>query len=81
MFRKNQGNVLKYKSGYNPNSSSIGTNLTPLLIGGAVISLLIPVVSIVVSRRIQKKNKASLETDHVKQDESPLDKESDQVQD
>ena len=60
---KSKGKILKYKSGYNPNSSSVGTNLTPLLIGAAVISLCIPIISIFVARRIKKKNQDSLDND------------------
>ena len=54
MFFK-KGKILKIKTGYNPNSSSIGTDLTPLLIGGTIISLLIPVITIIVSRKLKGK--------------------------
>ena len=43
----NNGRVLKIKAGYNPNSSSIGTNLTPLILAGSVMALAIPVVSFI----------------------------------
>ncbi len=52
MFFK-KGKILKIKTGYNPNSSSIGTDLTPLLIGGAIISFLIPIITIIVSRKLK----------------------------
>ena len=61
MFFK-KGKILKIKTGYNPNSSSIGTDLTPLLIGGTIISLLIPVITIIVSRKLKGKPEAA-ETD------------------
>ena len=54
------GKILKLKTGYNPNSSSIGTNLTPLLIGGAVLALAVPVVSIIVARHLRRKNKEAM---------------------
>ena len=57
MFLK-KGKILKIKTGYNPNSSSIGTDLTPLLIGGTIISLLIPVITIIVSRKLKRKPEA-----------------------
>lgn len=50
-----KGKILKVKTGYNPNSSSIGTNLTPLLIAGGVLSIAVPFLSIYISRRIKKK--------------------------
>jgi len=53
----NQGKVLKVKTGYNPNSSSIGTNLTPFLIGGAILSIIIPFLSLYIIRKIKNKNK------------------------
>ncbi len=70
-----KGKILKYKSGYNPNSSSIGTNLTPLLIGGAVISLCIPIISIFVARRIKRKNKASVDIDSSNNDSDNIETE------
>lgn len=50
-----RGKILKVKTGYNPNSSSIGTNLTPLLIAGGILSIAVPFLSIYISRRIKKK--------------------------
>ena len=51
----NKGKILKVKTGYNPNSSSIGTNLTPLLIAGGILTIAIPFISIYWSRRVKKK--------------------------
>lgn len=50
-----RGRILKYKSGYNPNSSSIGTNLTPLLLIGGALAVLLPVVGFFIARRLKKK--------------------------
>ncbi len=55
MFSK-KGRILKIKTGFNPNSSSIGTDLTPLLIGASIMAFLIPLIAIIVSKRI-KSNK------------------------
>ncbi|THB63394.1 MAG: hypothetical protein D6B27_12380 [Gammaproteobacteria bacterium] len=74
---KPKGKILKYKSGYNPNSSSIGTNLTPLLLGGAVISMFIPVISLFVARRLRKKNKIDLLKNNEDTDIDSKEKESD----
>lgn len=49
-----RGRVLRVKLGFNPNSSSIGTNLTPLLLGGFVALIAAPVVSFLVARRLRK---------------------------
>ena len=51
-FRR-KGRILKVKTGYNPNSSSIGADLTPLLIIGSFFALIIPVVSFFVSYRLR----------------------------
>ena len=59
MFSK-KGKILKIKTGFNPNSSSIGTDLTPLLIGASLMSLIIPVIAIVVSKRLKAKKEASV---------------------
>ena len=52
-----KGKILKIKSGFNPNSSSIGTNLTPILIFGGVLSIAIPFLSIFISRKLKKRKK------------------------
>lgn len=54
MARK-KGRILKVKAGFNPNSSSIGTNLTPLIILGSVVSVALPVISLIVARKLKKK--------------------------
>lgn len=61
MPRKKKGRVLKIKTGFNPNSSSIGTNLTPLILAGSVISLAVPALSFMLAvflRRRMKKEEA-----------------------
>ena len=50
-----KGKILKIKTGYNPNSSSIGTNLTPLIIIGGILSIAVPVISIVIARKLKNK--------------------------
>ena len=52
-----KGKILKVKTGYNPNSSSIGTNLTPLIIIGGILSIAIPIISIFVARKLKEKKK------------------------
>jgi len=37
---KNMGKILKIKAGYNPNSSSIGTQVTGFLFGAAAFSII-----------------------------------------
>ncbi len=44
----NRGRVLKVKLGYNPNSSSLGMDVTLLLFGSALVSITIGVVSAIV---------------------------------
>ncbi len=51
-----KGRVLKIKTGYNPNSSSIGANLTPLLVAGSALALAVPFISFYVARRLRKRN-------------------------
>ena len=55
LFNKEKGRVLKIKTGYNPNSSSIGTNLSPLLIAGAILSIVVPILTFIFVRKIRKK--------------------------
>ena len=43
--RDDRGKILAVKWGYNPNSSSLGVDVTFLLFGLAIITLLTPVVS------------------------------------
>jgi len=52
-----KGRVLKIKTGFNPNSSSIGTNLTPLILGGLIAVLLIPLLSFIAARRLRRKRR------------------------
>jgi hypothetical protein len=50
-----KGRIIKIKAGYNPNSSSIGTDLTPLLVIGGISSVVIPLLSFFIIRWIKKK--------------------------
>ncbi len=54
MFRR-RGRVLAVKWGYNPNSSSLGVDVTFLLFGMAAIALLTPIVSLFLRARRAKK--------------------------
>ena len=46
-----RGKILAVKWGYNPNSSSLGVDVTFLLFGLSAIAVLTPVVSVLLSRR------------------------------
>ena len=46
-----RGRILAVKWGYNPNSSSLGVDVTFLLFGMAVIALLTPIVSLFLRAR------------------------------
>jgi hypothetical protein len=50
MFRR-RGRVLAVKWGYNPNSSSLGVDVTFLLFGMAAVALLTPIVSLILRTR------------------------------
>jgi hypothetical protein len=50
MFRK-RGKILAVKWGYNPNSSSLGVDVTFLLFGMAAIALLTPIISLFLRAR------------------------------
>jgi hypothetical protein len=47
--------VLAAKFGYNPNSSSLGVDVTFLLFGLSAIAMLTPIVSLLVSRQRAEK--------------------------
>lgn len=48
---RRRGRILAVKWGYNPNSSSLGVDVTFLLFGMAVIALLTPIVSLFLRAR------------------------------
>jgi hypothetical protein len=50
MFRR-RGRVLAVKWGYNPNSSSLGVDVTFLLFGMAAVALLTPIISLLLRAR------------------------------
>jgi hypothetical protein len=50
MFRR-RGRILAVKWGYNPNSSSLGVDVTFLLFGMAAVALLTPIVSLILRFR------------------------------
>jgi len=54
MFRRRKGRILAIKWGLNPNSSSLGVDVTFLLFGAAALSLATPVVSALVRLRLAK---------------------------
>jgi hypothetical protein len=45
-WRRRRGRILAVKLGYNPNSSSLGVDVTFLLFGMAAIALLTPLVAL-----------------------------------
>jgi hypothetical protein len=50
LFRR-RGRVLAVKWGYNPNSSSLGVDVTFLLFGMAAVALLTPIISLILRMR------------------------------
>jgi hypothetical protein len=52
--RRPRGRVLAVKWGYNPNSSSLGVDVTFLLFGMAAIALLTPIISLLIRARRKK---------------------------
>ncbi|MEW5734968.1 MAG: hypothetical protein AB1921_08935 [Thermodesulfobacteriota bacterium] len=53
--KKQTGNILMLKTGYNPNSSSIGTNLAPFLAIGTILAFAVPMASFLISQHIRRK--------------------------
>lgn len=53
-FRRRKGRVLAVKWGLNPNSSSLGVDVTFLLFGATALSLATPLVSALVRLRLAK---------------------------
>ncbi len=54
MFRRwfaPRGRVIAVKWGYNPNSSSLGVDVTFLLFGMAAIAFLTPIISLIIRLR------------------------------
>lgn len=51
---RRRGRILAVKWGYNPNSSSLGVDVTFLLFGMAAIALLTPIVSLFLRSRRAK---------------------------
>jgi hypothetical protein len=50
-----QGRILKIKTGYNPNSSSVGVDTVAFLTGGAAVTVLFNLVAaILAAARMQK---------------------------
>lgn len=54
MFRRKKGRILAIKWGLNPNSSSLGVDVTFLLFGATALSLATPIVSALVRLRLAK---------------------------
>lgn len=50
-----RGKVLAVKLGYNPNSSSLGADVTFLLLGSAAVSVLGPVIAAAVRLALRKR--------------------------
>jgi hypothetical protein len=54
LLRRRRGRVLAIKWGLNPNSSSLGVDVTFLLFGAAALSLATPIVSALVRLKLAK---------------------------
>ncbi|MCW5830634.1 MAG: hypothetical protein KIT79_15105 [Deltaproteobacteria bacterium] len=52
-WKRRRGRVLEVKFGYNPNSSSIGADLTPLVIFSGFLMVAIPVISAYLRSRVK----------------------------
>ncbi len=57
MFRRRRGRILAVKWGLNPNSSSLGADVTFLLFGATAIGMLTPIVAALV--RFRRKHVAT----------------------
>jgi len=53
-MRARRGRILAVKWGYNPNSSSLGVDVTFLLFGAAALSLMAPIIGALL--RLRKSN-------------------------
>jgi len=53
-LRRGRGKILAVKLGYNPNSSSLGVDVTFLLFGMSAVAVLTPVVSLLLRTRRAK---------------------------
>ncbi|MBL4637231.1 MAG: hypothetical protein JKY56_25475 [Kofleriaceae bacterium] len=53
-LRKRRGKVLAVKWGLNPNSSSLGVDVTFLLLGATALSVATPIVSAMVRLRLSR---------------------------
>lgn len=49
-WRRPRGRILAIKLGYNPNSSSLGVDVTFLLLGTAAVTMLTPLVGFLLRR-------------------------------
>lgn len=50
-FSRRRGRILAVKWGYNPNSSSLGVDVTFLLFGMAAVALLTPIIALFLRTR------------------------------
>lgn len=50
--RQGRGRILAIRPGYNPNSSSLGVDLTLMLLGSATLSIVITLISTFVRLRV-----------------------------
>lgn len=63
MSRRKRGRILSVKWGLNPNSSSLGVDVTFLLFGASALSLLTPVLGALVRRRVRSVNVEASDVD------------------
>jgi hypothetical protein len=61
LFRR-RGRILAVKWGYNPNSTSLGVNVTLLLFGMAAVAFLTPLIALFLNTRRKRELPGSLRT-------------------
>ncbi|MBL9004910.1 MAG: hypothetical protein JNJ46_11735 [Myxococcales bacterium] len=54
--RRRRGRILAVKWGYNPNSSSLGVDVTFLLFGLSFLTLLTPIVGLILRLQARRKS-------------------------
>lgn len=69
MLRRKRGRVLAVKWGLNPNSSSLGVDVTFLLVGAAALSVATPFVSALVRLRASKRRDTHTASDSPRDEE------------
>lgn len=63
MRRRKKGRILAVKWGLNPNSSSLGVDVTFLLVGATLLSLATPVIGALLRLKRSRKNNGTTAKD------------------